>query len=68
MSLTRAGKIDKSVLDIGTLGKDSDDFEFWLTQSPEERLNAIEFLRQQFYDYDPVTTRLQRILEIADRK
>ena len=68
MCFTGAGRIDKTILEIGTIEKDSDDFEFWLNQSPEERLNAIEFLRQQFYDYDPVSTRLQRILEITDRE
>ncbi len=27
----------------------SNDLEFWLKKTPEERINAVEFLRSQYY-------------------
>jgi hypothetical protein len=58
--------MNKSVFSCASFEQNPSDLEFWMMQSPEDRLNAIEFLRQQFYDYNPFTSRLQRILEIAD--
>jgi hypothetical protein len=28
---------------------ENNDLEFWRTKTPEERLSAVEFLREQFY-------------------
>lgn len=28
---------------------ENNDVEFWRTKTPEERLSAVEFLREQFY-------------------
>jgi hypothetical protein len=33
-----------------------------------ERLEALEQMRQILYGYDPATTRLQRVLTVAERK
>ena len=38
-----------------------DDLSFWLKKSPEERLDAVEFLRRQFHGN---TARLQRSAQI----
>ena len=38
---------------------------YWHLRTPEERLQALELMRQSAYGYDPATARLQRILEIA---
>ncbi len=59
-------EMDKTSFEIISMNQESNDRDFWLTRPVEERLNAIEFLRRQFYDYDPVTSRLQRVLEIAE--
>lgn len=39
---------------------------FWALKTPQERLEALETMRQIAYGYDPVTTRLQRIFEIIE--
>jgi len=43
----------------------SEDKTYWLQKSPRDRLIALEYLRQVMYGYDPNTTRLQRVFEIA---
>ena len=61
-------RLDKTVFSIVSLeDADNDEVEFWLSKTPYERLDALETLRQIFYGYDPATTRLQRIFEIAER-
>ena len=62
-------KVDRSSLEIVDLEEINDaatDLDYWLSQAPQERLAGIEVLRQAFYDYDPDTERLQRVLEIID--
>jgi hypothetical protein len=61
-------KVDRTVFSIVSLEEaDTDEMEYWLSKSPYERLEALEILRRIFYGYDPATTRLQRVLEIAER-
>jgi len=61
-------KIDTSTFQISELTALSEsDKEYWLNRSPRERLEALEFLRQQMYNYDPVTQRLQKVLTITER-
>ncbi|NUN65089.1 hypothetical protein HCU40_10065 [Pseudanabaena biceps] len=45
--------------------EDTEDKIYWLDKSPLDRLIALEYLRQIMYSYDPNTTRLQRVFEIA---
>lgn len=40
------------------------DFAFWLSKSPEERIAAVEYLRKQ---YNGSTARLQRTARIIER-
>jgi hypothetical protein len=60
-------KIDKKNLSINSLSAPSDDKEYWLAQSPYERLRAVETLRKVNYGVRQSTARLQRVLEIAQR-
>ena len=56
-------RVDRSVLTISTLQQaDADDRAYWRFKTPIERLEALELMRQVAYQYDPFTTRLQRIL------
>ena len=57
-------KIDKSVLSVTSLSE-LDEREYWHSKTPYERLEAVELMRQINYGYDPTTTRLQRVLEVA---
>lgn len=45
--------------------EDMEDKTYWHQQSPIDRLIALEYIRQVMYSYDPNTTRLQRVFEIA---
>ena len=58
-------KMDKGVLSIISLSEKSDEREYWHSKTPYERLEAVELMRQIHYSYDPTTTRLQRVLEVA---
>ena len=58
-------RLDKSSFTVTSLTDDSEEKEYWSNRSPEERLQAIEQMRQIIYGYDPVTSRLQRVFTIA---
>ena len=60
--------IDKNYFSTGLLEDESDEKQFWLSKTPTERLEALEFMRQILYGYDPLTTRLQRVFEFVERK
>lgn len=58
-------KMNKSVLSVVALSEESDEKEYWHAKTPQERLAAVELMRQINYGYDPTTTRLQRVFEVA---
>lgn len=58
--------MDKTALPIGPVGDESDDNAYWWSKTVDERLEALELMRQILYGYDPATERLQRVLEIAE--
>ena len=64
-----AYKLDKTVFRVVSLhGQDPlEETKFWLSKSVQERWQAVEFLRQVAYNYDPATTRLQRVLKVTQR-
>jgi hypothetical protein len=44
----------------------SSEVEYWLSRTPQERLQALECLRRLYYGYDPATARVQRVLDVTD--
>jgi len=60
-------KVDRKALSVGSVLEPSDEKAYWLSKTPAERLQAAELMRQIIYGYDPSTTRLQRVLEVAQR-
>jgi len=58
--------MDNSAFSIGSFDEPSDAKAYWLSKTPAERLEALEFLRQVMYGYDPDTERLQRVFEIVE--
>jgi hypothetical protein len=60
-------KLDRSAFQVGSLSETSDEKAYWLSKTPDERLEALEQMRQILYGYDPSTTRLQRVIEIIQR-
>ena len=59
-------KMDKQTLTVTSLFEESDEKEYWLSKTPQERLEALELMRQINYGYNPITDRLQRVLEVAE--
>ncbi len=49
------------------LGEEPKDYIYWLTKTPVERLQALEYLRQTAYG-DIFKQRLQRVYRIAKQK
>lgn len=60
-------KIDRSVINVTAIDE-SDEKEYWLAQTPEKRLEAMEMMRRIAYGYDETSARLQRVFEIAERE
>lgn len=52
------------IKDINDPDSAKDDFKFWLTKTPEERISAVELLRRQRHGN---TARLQRVVNIIKR-
>ena len=59
-------KVDKTVITVSSLYDESDDKAYWLSRTPQERLQHTEILRQLNYGYT-TAERLQRVLEITQR-
>jgi hypothetical protein len=62
-----ASSLDRSAFSVTTLSDQSNNRAYWQSQSPAQRLAAVEQLRQLNDDDDP-TERLQRVLETARRE
>ena len=60
--------MDRKAFSIVSLKEqDEEEKRYWRGKSPHERLLAVEETRQMLYGYDPVSIRLQRVLEVARR-
>ncbi len=59
-------KVDRSAFSVSTSFDNSDEKEYWLSRTPQERLQHMELLRRINYG-SRTTERLQRVLEIAER-
>ena len=66
MDAVDAARLDRSAFEIGSLNDDREEIEYWRAKSPEERMEALELMRQIIYGYDPATTRLQRGFEVVE--
>lgn len=60
----------EKVVTIKGLKEKSSSFEYWQSKSANERLTAIELLRQQYikFKYKDVQPRLQRVCRIIKQK
>jgi hypothetical protein len=59
-------KVRRNVFKVTSLFDQSDDKEYWLSKTPDERLEAVELMRRIIYG-DEAAKRLQRVLEITQR-
>ena len=58
--------IIKKVTFKGPLKDAPDDYQFWSKRSTDERISAVEILREQLYS--KITPRLQRVYKIIKQK
>jgi hypothetical protein len=65
MNSVDALKVDRAAFSVASLSEETDEKAYWLSKTPYERLQALEWMRQVIYGYNPATTRLQRVLTIA---
>ncbi len=57
------------VLKIISLKEKTSDFSYWMTKSPQERLNAIETLRDQYIRFiKDAEPGFQRVCRVINRK
>jgi hypothetical protein len=54
-------RVDRTTLTKAPLTAQGNDSAYWCTQTPRQRLAALEYLRQLNYRYDPDTARLSRL-------
>ncbi len=59
-------KLDRTAFSVATLSEASDETAYWWSKTPEERLQAMEWMRQVNYGYDPTSARLQRVLDYVE--
>lgn len=67
MALIDEVRMDRTVMEVVTTDTRGNDLAYWLTKTMAERLNALELTRQVLNNYDPATTRFQRVLEVMKR-
>jgi hypothetical protein len=65
--LVESWKMDRTAFSMKSLAEAAEeDRTYWWSKTLEERLTALELMRQIHYGYDPSTERLQRVLEIVE--
>jgi hypothetical protein len=57
-------KLDKTKIITVKLDDDSEEKDYWISRTPQERFEYIELLRQINYG-DNATARLQRVFEVV---
>ena len=61
-------RVNKGTLSVLSSFEEADEADkaYWHSKTPQERLEALELMRQINYGYNPTTERLQKVLEIAE--
>lgn len=66
MESVSIARLDRSAFEVVSLDDEGDDRNYWRARSPQERMEALELMRQIIYGYDPAPTRLQRFFEVVE--
>jgi hypothetical protein len=61
-------QLERGPLETLPLTARTNDRAYWMSKTPEERFEALEYLRQLAYGYDPAIERLQRVIEVVPFK
>lgn len=61
-------RIDKEEFSVLSSFQEADEADkaYWHSKTPQERMAALELMRQINYGYDPTTERLQKVLEVVE--
>lgn len=59
-------RLDKRAFSVGNLSDPDDAPAYWKTRTPEERLRAVEVIRQILYGYTDSSARIKRVLTVAE--
>jgi hypothetical protein len=61
-------RLDRSAFSVGNMKDQADEYrDYWKSQSHENRIAAIEFLRHTQFGEQAATGRLQRVLVVSKR-
>lgn len=61
-------RIDRTKFEVRTFAQaEADDLDYWLSRTPEERIECIEYLRRWVYGDAAVDAPIQRTFEIVHR-
>ena len=59
-------RLDKTVFSFTTPDEaDADDVDYWLSKTPAERIEALDYLRRWVYGDDQIDAGIQRVFEFA---
>lgn len=58
--------LDRSFFRIRSRDDERDEVDYWLTQPPQRRIQAVEFLRESFHGR-AYSQRLERLFKIVER-
>jgi hypothetical protein len=61
-----SSRFDKTAFRVHLLDEEGDARAFWWSKTPDERLLALEMMRQSMFGYDPLTERVQRVLTVSE--
>ena len=61
-------RLDRTAFSVAKQHDELDERVFWESKTPQERLEALEYLRRTAYGYDAATARLQRVFAVAQRQ
>ena len=62
------GRYDKRV-EFFNINEQETDYKFWQLKTPQERIHALEYLRNQYLtDSNGIRQRLQRVLSVTKPK
>jgi hypothetical protein len=57
-------RIDRGYLKVTSFGEaEADDIEYWMSKTPAERIEALEYLRRWVYGDAAVDAPIQRVLQ-----
>jgi hypothetical protein len=61
-------EMDKTVFEVVDINDIQRDKEYWLSITPEERLEVLYILRQRVYGEDEIRKGLQRVFSVVELK